>query len=76
MKHISDNPRLPVPLIARNAPTELMGSLGYGKGRVYPPDDDPPYRRQRHSFLPDELHGATFLNERDLEGGGFIAPTV
>ena len=49
---------LPVPLHLRNAPTELMKSLGYGKGYEYPHDfspEDP--RRYRQRYLPDGLEG-------------------
>ncbi len=49
-------PNAPVPLHLRNAPTDLMKSLGYGKGYVYTPDD--PTAPQ--SFLPEALVGKVY----------------
>ncbi|MCK4635346.1 MAG: replication-associated recombination protein A [Candidatus Moranbacteria bacterium] len=52
---------LPVPLHIRNAPTKLMGDLGYGKGYKYTPDfenkDD-----AKQEFLPEELRGKEYLS--------------
>ncbi|KND92780.1 ATPase [Tolypocladium ophioglossoides CBS 100239] len=55
---------LPVPLHLRNAPTRLMRDLGYGAEYKYPPN----YRdgQVRQTYLPDELAGRRFLEERDL----------
>ncbi|KAF6817394.1 DNA-dependent ATPase MGS1 [Colletotrichum plurivorum] len=55
---------LPVPLHLRNAPTRLMREMGYGAEYKYPPN----YRegRVRQEYLPDELIGRRFLEERDL----------
>lgn len=55
---------LPVPLHLRNAPTRLMRDLGCGAEYKYPPN----YRdgRVRQTYLPDELAGRRFLEERDL----------
>lgn len=55
---------LPVPIHLRNAPTRLMRDLGYGAEYKYPPN----YRegRVRQTYLPEELVGRTFLEERDL----------
>ncbi|KAH8168955.1 ATPase family associated with various cellular activities (AAA) domain-containing protein [Sarocladium implicatum] len=55
---------LPVPLHLRNAPTRLMREMGYGACYKYPPN----YRegKVRQTYLPDELVGRTFLEERDL----------
>ncbi|GAB2282508.1 hypothetical protein Dimus_017050 [Dionaea muscipula] len=47
-----------VPLHIRNAPTNLMKELGYGKGYIYTPDN--PSASQ--SFLPSSLQGYKFLN--------------
>lgn len=47
-----------VPLHLRNAPTKLMGELGYGKGYIYTPDN--PSLQQ--SFLPPSLEGYKFLD--------------
>lgn len=55
---------LPVPLHLRNAPTRLMRDLGYGAEYKYPPN----YRdgKVRQTYLPDELVGRRFLEDRDL----------
>ncbi|POR32925.1 ATPase [Tolypocladium paradoxum] len=55
---------LPVPLHLRNAPTRLMRDLGCGADYKYPPN----YRdgQVRQTYLPDELVGRRFLEERDL----------
>ena len=56
---------LPVPLDIRNAPTNLMKSLGYGKGYKYPHDYPNHYVRQQ--YLPDALVGTTFWTPQDNE---------
>ncbi|KAK7416375.1 DNA-dependent ATPase mgs1 [Neonectria magnoliae] len=55
---------LPVPLHLRNAPTRLMRDLGYGGEYKYPPN----YREGlvRQTYLPDDLVGRRFLEDRDL----------
>ncbi|KAM5348654.1 hypothetical protein ACJ41O_008478 [Fusarium nematophilum] len=55
---------LPVPLHLRNAPTRLMRDLGYGAEYKYPPN----YRDGlvSQTYLPDELLGRHFLEDRDL----------
>lgn len=55
---------LPVPLHLRNAPTRLMREMGYGAEYKYPPN----YRdgKVRQEYLPGELAGRRFLEERDL----------
>ncbi|KFH48294.1 ATPase WRNIP1-like protein [Hapsidospora chrysogenum ATCC 11550] len=55
---------LPVPLHLRNAPTRLMRDMGYGAEYKYPPN----YRdgKVRQTYLPDELVGRRFLEDRDL----------
>lgn len=45
----------PVPLHLRNAPTELMKNLGYGKDYKYPHDFPGHFVEQQ--YLPDELKG-------------------
>jgi putative ATPase len=54
----------PVPLHIRNAPTDLMGELGYGKGYRY--DHDEPGAFSGQSYLPESLQG-----ERYYEPGDF-----
>ncbi|KAM3524759.1 hypothetical protein NHJ13051_004358 [Beauveria bassiana] len=63
---------LPVPLHLRNAPTRLMRDLGYGAEYKYPPN----YRdgRVSQSYLPEELLGRRFLEDRDL--GTQVDPDV
>ena len=63
---------LPVPLHLRNAPTRLMKDLGYGAEYKYPPN----YRdgKVRQEYLPAELKGRRFLEERDL--GTEVDPDV
>lgn len=51
---------LPVPLHIRNAPTNLMKELGYGKGYRYAHDEEGALVDQEH--LPDELCGKRFYH--------------
>jgi putative ATPase len=51
-----DFPDLPVPLHLRNAPTNLMKDLGYGKGTKWQAGFKHP-----DGFLPDELKGTDFF---------------
>ncbi|KAI0437112.1 ATPase WRNIP1 [Xylaria telfairii] len=55
---------LPVPIHLRNAPTRLMRELGYGKEYKYNPN----YKdgKVKQDYLPDDLLGRRFLEERDL----------
>lgn len=59
-----------VPLHIRNAPTQLMKELGYGRGYQYAHDVPDAYLPQR--YLPDALEGSTFYQpgtfgfERDI----------
>lgn len=50
---------LPVPLHLRNAPTDLMKKIGYGKGYVY--DHDVPGKKSGQQCLPDELVGRKYV---------------
>lgn len=58
---------LPVPLHLRNAPTSLMGDLGYGEGYRY--DHDEPDGVAIQGYLPEELGARRFYEptERGLE---------
>lgn len=49
---------LPVPLHLRNAPTELMSSLGYGEGYRYPHDYPGHYVEQ--DYLPEQIRTQRF----------------
>lgn len=57
-KTIEERPADPVPLALRNAPTKLMGELGYGKGYVYAPDQ--PEGVGGLDCLPEALAGEHF----------------
>ncbi|KAL2018192.1 hypothetical protein VTK56DRAFT_1165 [Thermocarpiscus australiensis] len=63
---------LPVPVHLRNAPTRLMREMGYGREYKYPPN----YKdgRVKQDYLPEQLIGRRFLEERDL--GTEIDPDV
>ena len=52
-RDVKNLPEYPVPLHIRNAPTKLMGELGYGKGYLYPHDYEDALVEQ--TYLPDEL---------------------
>ena len=55
---------LPVPIHLRNAPTRLMREMGNGKEYKYPPN----YKdgKVKQDYLPPELLGRKFLEDRDL----------
>ena len=55
---------LPIPIHLRNAPTKLMKELGYGDQYKYNPN----YKdgKVQQEYLPEQLRGRTFLEERDL----------
>ncbi|ROW06842.1 hypothetical protein VMCG_04217 [Cytospora schulzeri] len=55
---------LPIPVHLRNAPTRLMKEMGYGAEYKYNPN----YKegKVKQEYLPDQLRGRRFLEERDL----------
>ncbi|MCY3021681.1 MAG: hypothetical protein NTW87_21935, partial [Planctomycetota bacterium] len=55
---------LPVPLHFRNAPTDLMKALDYGKGYQY--DHDWPERISPQEAMPEELRGRRFYQPGTL----------
>ena len=55
---------LPVPIHLKNAPTRLMKELGYGKQYKYNPNYVDGQVSQE--YLPEELRGSVFLEDRDL----------
>ena len=63
---------LPIPTHLRNAPTRLMKEMGYGKEYKYNPN----YQDGKvfQQYLPDQLRGSKYLEERDL--GTEIDPEV
>jgi AAA ATPase central domain protein len=54
---------LPVPIHLRNAPTQLMKELGYGKDYLY--SHDYPQNFAFQDYLPEELQGKTFYEPSD-----------
>jgi putative ATPase len=66
-KDIKREGALPVPLHIRNAPTELMGKLGYGKEYRYAHHYSDAYVKQ--DYLPEKLRGRTYYHpsERGFE---------
>ncbi|KAI9279767.1 DNA polymerase III, clamp loader complex, gamma/delta/delta subunit [Sporodiniella umbellata] len=55
---IRQRPAYPVPLHIRNAPTQLMKNLDYGKGYKYNPDYEEPVDQ---TYLPEEMKDVRFL---------------
>jgi putative ATPase len=55
---IQTQPALPVPLHLRNAPTELMKGLGYGRGYKYP--HHYPGRTVEETYLPENLQARVY----------------
>ncbi len=68
-KSLRETGDLPVPLHIRNAPTNLMRKIGYGKDYKYAHDFDNNFIEQE--FLPEKIKGATFYdpqkNQRENE---------
>jgi putative ATPase len=64
MEAARDTPAAPVPLHIRNAPTRLMGDLGYGRGYRYAHDEADAYAAQE--YLPEALVGRRFYEPHDL----------
>jgi putative ATPase len=60
---VSDRPSEPVPLHLRNAVTDLMADLGYGRGYQYA--HDAPEARVDQEHLPDALRGRTYYRPTD-----------
>ena len=58
LAYVRNSGNLPVPLHLRNAPTQLMGDLGYGVDYKYPHDYDKHYVPQE--YLPSEARGQHF----------------
>jgi len=50
---------LPVPLHLRNAPTQLMKDIGYGKGYIY--DHDLKSKKSGQQCMPDKLKNKTYI---------------
>jgi putative ATPase len=52
---------IPIPLHLRNAPTQLLKDLGYGKGYLYPHDF--PQAKVKQNYLPKELKGKKYYQK-------------
>jgi putative ATPase len=63
MANIAAHPNLPVPLHLRNAPTNFMKDIGYGKEYLYPHDFKGNRVDQR--YLPPELGDVKFYEPGD-----------
>ncbi len=61
-KDIKNLPAYPVPLHIRNAPTELMKDVGYGKDYKYNPNFAGPVDQD---YLPDELKGRKYFKKKE-----------
>ena len=62
-KKVEETGNLVVPLHLRNAPTELMQSIGFGEGYQYAHDYAKNFIEQE--FLPDEIKGQKFYQPGD-----------
>ena len=60
---VAERPTEPVPLTIRNAPTRLMGDLGYGAGYQYA--HDAPDARVDQEHLPESLRGRQYYRPTD-----------
>ena len=61
---VSEKPYIPVPLHLRNAPTDLMRELEYGKDYKYAHDYDDHFIEQQ--YLPDELKDKIYYEPTDI----------
>jgi putative ATPase len=64
LSDVQSSGSLPVPLHLRNAPTQLMKQLGYGKEYIYAHDDQ--RRAAAMSNLPDELKDRRYYQPSDV----------
>jgi putative ATPase len=63
-KDVREEPAYPVPIHLRNAPTQLMKELGYGKKYKYAHDFEDHVVEQDH--LPDALRGVRYYEPTDI----------
>jgi len=66
IRDVQEKESLPVPFHLRNAPTDLMKKLGYGKGYKYP--HDYPEHFVEEEYFPKNLEGRVYYRPR---GSGF-----
>jgi putative ATPase len=59
-RDIRELKNMPVPLHIRNAPTQLMEDLGYGKDYKYP--HDYPDHFVEEEYLPENIKGRTYYH--------------
>src|SRR5680860_298589 len=57
IQEVETSGNLPIPLYLRNAPTKLMGDLGYGKDYKYTPLEDD----SGQEYLPEKIKDKKFL---------------
>ncbi len=66
---VRETGNLPVPMALRNAPTQLMKELGYGKSYIYPHNH--PGNFAKAQYLPEEIEGTVLYrpgeNARERE---------
>jgi putative ATPase len=62
-RDVIDHGPLPVPAKLRNAPTELMARIGYGRDYRYPHNFEGHYVPE--SYLPDEIEGRRYYRPGD-----------
>ena len=62
-KNVKETGTLPVPLYLRNAPTQLMKQLDYGKGYQY--SHDYPGHFVDQEYLPEKIKGSTFYTPQN-----------
>lgn len=63
LAHVSRHGDQPIPLHLRNAPTQLMKSMDYGKGYQYAHDF--PHHFVHTEYLPDTMSGTVFYQPQD-----------
>jgi putative ATPase len=64
LSDVREKPYLPIPLHLRNAPTELMRELEYGKDYKYAHDYDNHFVEQQ--YLPDELRNRIYYEPTEI----------
>jgi len=62
---VKTHPEYPVPLYLRNAPTELMKTLDYGNGYIYPHNF--PNHFENQEYFPGPISGTRFYVPADNE---------
>jgi len=64
LNDVREKPYIPVPIHLRNAPTELMKGIGYGKNYKYAHDYNSHFIEQQ--YLPDELKDKIYYEPTDI----------